>query len=56
MQTTTLFSDNLFYSLIPAVQESTAFFLFWSFYLLIFPSTPTSLEKLHPAQNFASDR
>lgn len=56
IQTTTLFSDNLFYSLIPAVQKSTAFCLFWSFYLLIFLSTFSSSEILHPAQNFASDR
>lgn len=44
IQTTTLFSDNLFYNLIPAVWKNTAFCLFWSFYLLILLSTFT-LQK-----------
>lgn len=56
IQTTTLFSDNLFHNLIPAVWKTTVFCLFWSFYLLISMSTSSSSEILHPAQSFASDR
>lgn len=55
IQTTTLFSDNLFHNLTPAVWKNTAFFLFLSFYLLISLSASSSSEILHPAQNFASD-